>query len=159
MITYVKASGSCADPFFFLVQVIQGTLWPSRTSNSQSRWSWEGPGVGLGPLGGALGVPGGPRGGAWGSYLLPRKCPPERLGRHLLSSASLEGPWGLPGGSLGVLGGSLGAPRRPSGHPGAPLTIRGPTLEGLWGGLGGPKNRPRPFFEIPGGQMCVFLRF
>jgi len=115
---YFKASGSCADPFFFLVQVIQGTLWPSRTSNSQSRWSWEGPGVGLGPLGEALGVPGGPRGGAWGSYLLPRKCPPERLGGHLLSSASLEGPWGLPGGSLGVLGGSLGAPRCPSGHPG-----------------------------------------
>ena len=115
-----------------------------------------GPGSGPGAPRGGLGGPRGASGGAWGSYLLPRKCPPERLGGHLLSSASLEGPWGLPGGSLRVLGGSLGAPRCPSGHPGGTLTIRVLTLEGLRGGLGGSKILPRPCFRDPRrSNVCI----
>ena len=113
-------------PLLFLVEVIRGTSWPSRTRNSQStRASGRAREGAWGALGGALGVPGGALGGPWGSYLLPRKCPPERLGGHLLSSASLEGPWGLPGGSLGVLGGPWGsqvpfrAPRRDPDDKGA----------------------------------------
>ena len=105
-------------------------------------WPRSGPGAPRGGLGGPRGASGGGLGILSTTTKVSARASRRTPSFERLLGGSLGAPWGVLGGPWG----SPGAPRRPSGHPGAPLTIRGPTLEGLWGGLGGPKNRPRPYF-------------
>ena len=152
-----KASGSCADPFFLLVQVIQGTLWPSRTSNSQSRWSWEGPGVGLGPLGGALGVPGGPRGGL-GDPICTTKVSARASRRtpsfERLLGGSLGAPWGVLGGPWGVPGRS----QAPFWAPRSDPDDKGAHSGGSQGRSRRVENPPETVFSRSQEVKCVYFQ-
>ena len=148
-----QASGSCADPFFILVQLTVVPPGPHATEMASPGGPWRSSWGACRVLGGRFGVP-------EGSREVPGGVP-EGLRVQGLPGATLGTPWEVPGvlgGSpgvawaslgprdplggwlLGVPGRSLGVPRAFRNSPGTPRTPPGPHLGGPLGAMGAFKN-------------------